>query len=205
MLNSVHTSTKFPASHQAGEIDPNMGVQHMTDFSHYTTRCTMAKSVYKQRHNTECHSCFQKFGDVRELSLVSLLVSLPESPGEEKLAAMRQCMMTEGKSISTACIQMTFMPDVMRNFELGLPSPIRTFEDKKSMSLGDLIQSALATNEVNDDKLLILIRWIAKNEKECVLSLTSNYRVVLISMVNQYMWMIRPTGIVRADAIISSC
>lgn len=88
------------------------------------------------------------------------------------------------------------MPDFMCQYEsrlaeLNLNMP--AMEGTHNLPNSDPTPSASTTSGLDSAEVLGIVRWEANNAEECLRYLTLIRKVVLISLINGYVWMVKST------------
>lgn len=188
MLDGTHVSRPFAAKHNYELMEPKLHAQSKHEDLIDVTTCTMAK--FKVTNYVKCQRCLQKFGKILKLSPVTVLVSLPIIPYKDSLVSLRRC------TFMRSCIELTFMPDFMCQYEsrlaeLNLNMP--AMEGTHNLPNSDPTPSASTTSGLDSAEVLGIVRWEANNAEECLRYLTLIRKVVLISLINGYVWIVKST------------
>lgn len=188
MLDGTHVSRPFAAKHNYELMEPKLHAQSKHEDSKDVTTCTMAK--FKAKKYYQCRRCLHKFGKILKLSPITVLLSLLNIPHEDSLVSLRKC------TFMRVCTELTFMPDFMcqyesRLVELNLNMP--AMEGTHYLPSSDLTPSASTTSGLDSAEVLGIVRWEANNAEECLRYLTLIRKVVLISLMNRYVWMVKST------------
>ncbi|KAL0586829.1 hypothetical protein ABG067_003449 [Albugo candida] len=141
--------------------------------------------------NKKWKTCFGFDGHVYELSSIASLIYLSTSTEWEAADISKKCL----KEVTVT--EFRFMPDIMCQYEFRLA------ELDLNLVKDLLLPSSQLTAGINEHDYteeLTLVKWEATYVKECVESLALNRKVVLISLVNKYVWMVS-----FSDSISNSC